>query len=104
MKQRHKHADVIHAWAEGKDIEWLDFEVAVWRTYEGRDPAFSSCSLDWRIKPTIVKKEGWVNVYSKDTCLVCGISNGIYKRKETADNYATSNRVACIRIEWDEEV
>lgn len=44
---RHKHADLIHAWAEGADIqyrfkdEWNDIE----------NPSFIDC-FEYRIKPT----------------------------------------------------
>ena len=43
MGTRHKHADVIHAWAEGEEIEWRELGFDRWfpvRT--GASPAWSA--------------------------------------------------------------
>jgi len=44
---RHKHADLIHAWAEGAEIELYDLG----RWQETRTPSFC-LGMDYRIKPT----------------------------------------------------
>jgi len=44
---RHKHADLIHAWAEGAEIEI--FNCGQWVAVQ--HPTFSG-SLEYRIKPT----------------------------------------------------
>lgn len=44
---RHKHADLIHAWAEGAEIEI--FNCGQWVVVQ--HPTFS-VSLEYRIKPT----------------------------------------------------
>jgi len=55
---KHKHADLIHAWAEGAEIqyrfndEWSDVE----------NPSFIDC-FEYRIKPT--PKPDVVNYYYK---------------------------------------
>lgn len=61
-----------------------------------------SGKLTWN--PPKVKKEGWINLYSKN-----GMSKGmpvtggqILPTKAVADNEAFDGRVACVRIEWDE--
>lgn len=58
--------------------------------------------LTWT--PPKVKKEGWINLYSKK-----GMSKGmpvtggqILPTKAVADNEAFDGRVACVRIEWEE--
>ncbi len=91
MNQRHKHADVIIAWANGEEIEvgchneWFPCPEPAW------------CQEDnYRIKPKRVKKEGWVNVYNNEH--VC-----MYPTKENADECARPDRLACICIEWEEE-
>jgi hypothetical protein len=92
---RHKHADVIHAYAEGDEIEVYDKRIG-WDTVPW--PSFDP-SLKYRVKPKIVKKEGWVNIYS-DT-----ISGGIiYPTKEKAISTASRDITATVRIEWEEEV
>lgn len=58
MGQRHKHADVIIAWANGKDIqvrhrvtgEWLDLTVS--------SPSFND--EEYRVKPKVVIQRGRV--------------------------------------------
>jgi hypothetical protein len=42
------------------------------------------------------KREGWVNIYSYESMCT------IYDSKEDADFHASSRRVACIHIEWEE--
>jgi len=106
MGTKHKHYDVIVAWAAGEEIQY--FWGFQWRDWEETTcPAFTG-TAEWRIKPKRVKKEGWVNVYysKKDPDMRCA---GIYKSQREADQLHGSinldfARVACIRIEWEEEV
>lgn len=89
---RHKHADVIHAWAEGEEVEILDNGQWI----DAKTPNF--CTMyEYRIKPKTVKREAWVNIYTAEECFA-------YPTKEKADSWASDNRKACIRIEWEEEV
>ena len=46
---RHKHADLIHAWAEGAEIEIYDPCVDQWKP--SRHPTFYA-ACKYRIKPT----------------------------------------------------
>jgi len=99
MGTKHKHYDVIVAWAAGEEIEfWSDVSEA-WETLSTLHvpPAFYE-DYKYRIKPKRVKKEGWVNVYPNEEVSCC-----VYPSKESADNYAGIKRNACIRIEWEEE-
>ena len=51
MGQRHKHADVIIAWAEGKDVQvWEEFS---WRDVTVEAPTFMG--EKYRIKPPAKK-------------------------------------------------
>jgi hypothetical protein len=47
-----------------------------------------------------VKKEGWVNVYHNS---ITEYTSNYHATKKIADKRATSARVACIPIEWEEE-
>lgn len=50
MGQRHKHADVIIAWAEGKDVQiWLESPGA-WGDVTSESPAWLE-DCEYRIKP-----------------------------------------------------
>jgi hypothetical protein len=51
---RHPHADLIHAYAEGAEIEWYDGHRGIWRPAD-RNPEWSEITL-YRIKP---KKREW---------------------------------------------
>ncbi len=93
MGTRHKHADVIIAWANGEEIEvmftpsegWVDTSKPKWHE-----------QFEYRIKPKRVKKEGWVNVYPA----YCG---SVHRTEKEANKSALGTRVACVRIEWEEE-
>ena len=98
MNKRHKHADVIIAWANGEEIEykwhgeWHDWD-------DNSTPSFYE-ECEYRIKPKRVKKEGWVNVYKN----INGDSRYfLAPSEEEAGKWAAQNRVACVRIEWEEE-
>lgn len=47
MKQRHKHADVIIAWAEGAEIEYRDTPTSRWK--KSSNPGWYE-NYEYRIK------------------------------------------------------
>ena len=53
MGQRHPHADVIIAWAEGKDVQVWDGLNNKWCDLTLKDPNF--CGKSYRIKPPAKK-------------------------------------------------
>ena len=63
----------------------------------------SSCS--WKRKVT---KQGFINIYPPKEChgtsAVASTATTIYPNKGAADALATSDRIACIAVEWTEEV
>lgn len=95
---RHKHADVIIAWANGEEIQV--YEDDGW--YDVSNPGWF-IGKDYRIKPKIVKREGWVNIYKREFKEFDRKADLIHPTKESADELG-DGRVACIRIEWEEEV
>ena len=54
MGQRHKHADVIIAWAEGKDVQVWDFTQNEWGDVTTESPTWCEC-WKYRIKPPAKK-------------------------------------------------
>lgn len=54
MGQRHKHADVIIAWAEGKDVQVWNLVNSRWEAVEKRVPDFLQGN-EYRIKPPAKK-------------------------------------------------
>jgi len=51
MNKRHKHYEVIVAWAEGKDVQFKYWDEKQWRDWGYTScPSFTVTS-EWRIKP-----------------------------------------------------
>ena len=50
-----------------------------------------------------VKKEGWMNIYSRDGGVFASVRGGpFFATKELADENTNDNRIACMRVEWEE--
>ena len=54
---RHKHADLIHAWAEGAEIEYFSLQHHKWRVV---DIPIWKDGFEYRIKPK--EPEWWENI------------------------------------------
>ena len=80
MGQRHKHADVIIAWAEGKDVQVWDHTINKW----GDVPGTPTWREEWkyRIKPPAKKYR--VALFRRHHCesLVVACNSPV-----VADNY-----------------
>lgn len=100
MSKPHKHRDAIIAWANGEEIEF-SYQGSKWLDYSEECGMFND-NIDYRIKPKIVKREGWVNVYPSIS--YAAYVGYVFKTKEAADRNEDADRQACIRIEWEEKV
>ena len=112
---RHKWADVIIAYANGEDIQYLNLDEpdGKWQDWDkscvshiffcDTSPNFESHGYEFRVKPKTVKKERWVNVYSHSDG---SVETYCHRTRELADSAQMTfrDRTACIRIEWEEEV
>jgi len=96
MGTKHKHYDVIVAWAAGEEIEFKR-PGHLWQ-YAGQSPTWGADN-EYRIKPKRVKKEGWVNVYPGN--FLCYFHSKVHADK--SDEVGKDKRVACVHIEWEEE-
>ena len=54
MGQRHKHADVIIAWAEGNDVQVWDKLLSAWGDVATKSPTWRE-DWEYRIKPPAKK-------------------------------------------------
>jgi hypothetical protein len=96
MSKRHLHADLIHAWADGAEIQeeydgsWFDKHYPRFEEYR-----------NFRIKPRAVKREGWVAIY-KHFNGVPHLHDCIYASKDDAENDCPS-ATDIIKIEWEEK-
>lgn len=98
MGERRKHADFIHAWAEGAEVEILDNG----RWVDAKTPNFAVMH-EYRIKPKTVKHEGWVNVYGALSGYPMAQVFDTEKEAMNAED-PLKLRKATVRIEWEEEV
>ncbi len=71
---RHKHADLIIAWAEGAEIECLQVDTTRWVLLNS--PQWCRCNT-YRIKPR-EPRQFWVNVYPDG-------SGAVHSEKKIAD-------------------
>ena len=97
---RHKHADLIHAWAEGAEIQ--TFYNGKWE-YEP-NPCFYP-DKEYRIKPRTVKREGWINIWSINqarTYGVIGVGGNVFDSEELAKENMSGG--ATVKIEWEETI
>ena len=98
MGTKHVHYDVIVAWAAGEEIEYWSDSLEEWYPCVG-DVIFRD-HFQYRIKPKLVKKEGWVNVYGDGI-----LGWRAYPTEKEADaNTEVLGRIACVHITWEEEV
>lgn len=93
---RHKHADLIHAYADGAEIESWNGQ----RWVVDKAPCFLP-ELGYRIKPRVVRKEGWVNIYPGKQRPLAG--HEVYPTEKAAQLSAAEGCVAHAKIVWEEE-
>ena len=94
---RHKHYDCIVAWAAGEEIQCRLGDENEWG--DVKDPVWAERN-QYRIKPKIVKREGWVALFNneRDFPSCCGI----YETEELCREI-NGNTAKVVRIEWEEE-
>ncbi len=81
---------IIQAYAEGRTIQYMKHEK-----WDDLAPHVSFNSTGkYRIKPE--KKIGWINIYGR------GVGSVFHQSKQHADEYQLHNRLACIKIEYEE--
>lgn len=91
---KHKHADVITAWANGETIqcsqgsEWHDIDYL-----DDLTPDFHSSLFQWRVKPK--SNTVWVNVYPDGDVTM-------WHSKALADGVAGGERIACVPLTYTE--
>lgn len=59
---------------------------------------FAFSTLHWEKPKVKVQKEGWMNIYHAE-----GIwrSKAVFATKEMADEYATGDRIDCVKVQWE---
>lgn len=106
METRHKLAEVIIAWAEGKDIQFrypddAQMKLREWTTFVHSisQANFNGDEIEWRIKPE--KTVGWVNVYAD-----LPFFGDLHTTEEAAKfirlHGGRKDAIACIQIEYEE--
>ena len=106
MSKRHIHADVIHAWAEGEEIQIkVDGEWLTLPTGEIISDGMFYPSSEYRIKPKkTVKKEGWVLKYCRGVIGEYHVCEKIFETEDEARKACPSIIDGTFhRIEWEEK-
>ena len=98
MNKPHKHAALIHAWADGAEIQKLCGDG--W--YDDSDTPEWYEDSEYRIKPRTVTKTGWVNLYRVNYGVKPGLD--VFDTEAEARHKAVSRTVATVKVEWTEEV
>ena len=97
---RHEHADIIHAWADGAEIQRRENSCVAWT--DTHNPQWIA-GVEYRIKPRIVKREGWVNIYRAPGVEFPSTVCSVHATEEIAKTFAVDDLVATVKIEWEEE-
>ncbi len=96
MGTKHKHYDVIVAWAAGEEVEIKD-DDGVWVAFKNTKHVIFYEDMEYRIKPKRVKKEGWVAVYGGN------FTSEIVHQTKAECVAKCPNAIVYVRIEWEEE-
>lgn len=87
--------EVLQAYKEGKPIE---FKRPLWSEWNIKcNSIFNFNEYLYRVKKE--KKEVWLNIYPSNIPLINATS---HPSEEEANKRAGKNRVACVRVEWEE--
>lgn len=100
---RHKHADIIHEWAEGATIQGRADANMEW--LREMNPGWYQ-DWEYRVEPRTVKREGWVNIVNIETTMgakIPFVASQIHSTKEAA-KHACLSAMDVIKIEWLEDV
>lgn len=96
---RHKHADLIHAYADGAEVQFKNIK-GYWEDI--KNPSWIP-QLEYRIKkPRIVKREGWVNLYKSHSHSGWVTGCDVHTSKDDALRCAKAECMATVKIEWEE--
>lgn len=96
---RHKHADLIHAWADGAEIQ-VKYLDGSW--VDELYPCFYP-NNEYRIKPKIVKREGWVNIYRQPSIEYPEVLCCVHPTEKVAKGMASVEVIATVKVEWEEK-
>lgn len=75
----------------------VDGVIFMWDE-EGRYGPNDNSHFDLFMAP--VKREGWINLYNRGASYLPPYY--VYQTKQEADDGAVVDRIACVRVEWEE--
>lgn len=94
MTERHKHADVLIAIAEGRVVQRLHGTKWIDELFAPLINPLSFPDYEWRVKPEPLTV--WVNIYhDNDFDPPYG-----YKTKDEADKRPMHGRIACVQVTY----
>ena len=98
MGQRHKHADVIIAWAEGKDVQVWDEGAKCWCDVGASSPSFNE-DWEYRVKPPAKKYRVALFRFSSEAASTYTACTDI---QEEADSYEQHRSFVRWLTDWVE--
>lgn len=98
MRTKHKHCELIKAWADGAEIQYREDSARMWTDII--NPLWD-VMFEYRIKPRTVKREGWINLYKVNYGIKPGVD--IFDTEADARRMALPRTVATVKVEWEEE-
>ncbi len=97
----HKHCKVIKAWADGQEIQTRHDASVPWTDVVSDSPSFSP-TFEYRIKPSTVKREGWVNIYHQPATELPAVLCCLHPTENVAKQMASVEVIATVKVEWEE--
>lgn len=95
---KHKHAEVIHAWADGATIEYFNTLEQQWQRLDGSD---FYPQLKYRVKPA-EKVVRWLWLSKQhDSIWYVGIT--YMTEKQAHDYFAGDGEINYKKLEWSRE-
>lgn len=56
----------------------------------------------WKFEEEKVKKSGWINIYKNINKIEEALYKGVYQTEDAANYAKEANRIACVKVEWEE--
>ena len=100
MRQRHKHADVVIAWAEGKEVQVWDERAKCWCDIVNAIPFFMGDK--YRIKPPAKKYRVALFRFSNEEAHTYTASTDIQEESDKYEQHKSFVRWLTDWIEYEE--
>ena len=95
---KHKHCEVIKAWADGAEVQWKNRESDAWVDWKSKFCPGFGVDTDYRVKPE--KKQLWARPYTNKDVFPASLWAG---HKELLDECPKGIWIGPAVLVWSEE-